>query len=139
MNNIILSGRLTKDPALRQTANNIPVCSFSIACDRGGNQTEQKVVDYFDIIAWRKTGEFVNRYFCKGKPILVRGRLQMRDWQDKDGNKRRSYEIVADEIDFCGGQKFDRNATPTEAPVDIAPGDLVDLGVPMDDELPFEV
>lgn len=136
MNKIFVTGRLTRDPVVRQTGNGIAVCSFSIACDRP-TQGEQKLVDYMDCVAWRKTAEFVHRYFCKGKPILVEGRLQMRDWQDRDGNKRRSYEINVENVEFCGGNKFDRNAA-ADVPADIAPGEIVDLDIPMDDELPFE-
>ena len=97
MNTCVLMGRLTRDPEKRYTANNTPVASFAIAVDRFKEGT-----DFFDITAWRETGEFVSKWFSKGDMICVRGRIQNRDWTDKNGNARRSTEIVADEVSFCG-------------------------------------
>lgn len=100
MNNVILLGRLCRDPEKRYTSNNTPVTSFAIAVDRF-----KEGADFFNCTAWQKTGEFVSTYFTQGDMICVRGRIQNRDWTDKNGNARRSTEIVADEVSFCGGKK----------------------------------
>ena len=96
LNKIFVMGRLTHDPELRRTGSGTPVCSFSIACDRDfKSQSGEKETDFFDVVAWRATGEFVSKYFTKGRMVVVEGRLQVREWQDKEGNKRRSAEINA--------------------------------------------
>ena len=101
LNKISVMGRLTHDPELRRTGSGTPVCSFSIACDRDfKSQTGEKETDFFDVVAWRTTGEFVSKYFTKGRMVVVEGRLQIREWQDKEGNKRRSAEINADNVYF---------------------------------------
>lgn len=101
LNKIIVMGRLTHDPELRRTGSGTPVCSFSIVCDRDfKSQTGEKETDFFDVVAWRTTGEFVSKYFTKGRMVVVEGRLQIREWQDKEGNKRRSAEINADNVYF---------------------------------------
>ena len=109
LNHIVLMGRLTGDPELRRTGSGIPVASFSLAVDRdfGSNrETGEKETDFIDIVAWRSTAEFVSKYFTKGRMAVVSGRLQIRSWQDKDGNKRRSAEVVADNVYF-GDSKRD--------------------------------
>ena len=109
LNHIVLMGRLTRDPELRRTSAGIAVTSFRIAVDRdfGGNrETGEKETDYIDVVAWRQTGEFVNKYFSKGRMVVVSGRLQMRSWNDKDGNKRTTAEVVADNVYF-GDSKRD--------------------------------
>ena len=102
LNEIILMGRLTRDPELRYTASNTPVASFSLAVDRDFKPKEggEKETDFIDCVAWRQTGEFVSKYFQKGSMAVVTGRLQIRDWQDKEGNKRRSAEVVVDNVYF---------------------------------------
>ena len=101
LNKIFVMGRLTHDPELRRTGSGTPVCSFSIACDRDfKSQSGEKETDFFDVVAWRTTGEFVSKYFTKGRMAVVEGRLQIREWQDKEGNKRRSAEINADNVYF---------------------------------------
>jgi len=107
MNQITLMGRLTRDPELRHTQNNTPVASFSLAVDRGYTPKDggERQTDFIDIVAWRQTGEFVSRYFVKGQMALVTGRLQLRDWTDKDGNKRRTAEVVADNVYFTESKK----------------------------------
>ena len=101
LNKIIVMGRLTHDPELRRTGSGTPVCSFSIACDRDfKSQSGEKETDFFDVVAWRATGEFVSKYFAKGRMVVVEGRLQIREWQDKEGNKRRSAEVIADNVYF---------------------------------------
>ena len=107
LNHIVLMGRLTRDPELRYTQSQIPVASFRIAVDRDFGRGEDRQTDFIDVVAWRSTGEFVNKYFHKGSMIVVSGRLQMRDWQDKDGNRRTSAEVVADNVYFGESAKRD--------------------------------
>ena len=102
LNHIVIMGRLTRDPELRYTQSQTPVVSFSVAVDRdfGGRDGGEKQTDFIDCVAWRSTAEFVSKYFRKGSMVVVSGRLQIRDWQDRDGNKRRSAEVVADNVYF---------------------------------------
>lgn len=102
LNHIVIMGRLTRDPELRRTQGGTPVSSFSLAVDRDfkDKSTGERATDFIDVVAWRSTGEFVSRYFTKGRMAVVDGRLQIRDWTDKDGNKRRSAEVVADNVYF---------------------------------------
>ena len=102
LNHITLMGRLTRDPELRYTQSQVPVASFTLAVDRdfGGRDGGDRQTDFIDIVAWRNTGEFVSKYFTKGSMAVVSGRLQIRDWTDRDGNKRRSAEVVADNVYF---------------------------------------
>ena len=112
LNRIILMGRLTRDPELRTTGSNIAVCSFSLACDRDFKSDKgEKETDFFDVVAWRGTAEFVNKYFTKGRMAIVEGRLQIRDWVDKDNNKRRTAEIVAESVYF-GDSRPESQSTP---------------------------
>ena len=106
LNKIILMGRLTRDPELRRTGNGTAVTSFSLAVDRDfKNQAGEKETDFIDIVAWRNTAEFVSRYFTKGRMAVVEGRLQIRDWTDRDGGKRRSAEVIADNVYFGDSKK----------------------------------
>ena len=107
LNHIVIMGRLTRDPELRRTGSGIAVASFSVAVDRdfGKNENGEKETDFIDCVAWRQTGEFVSKYFTKGSMIVVSGRLQIRGWTDKDGNKRRTAEVVADNVYFGGGKR----------------------------------
>lgn len=101
LNRIVLMGRLTRDPELRKTQTDTSVCSFSLAVDRDYKKDgEKKETDFIDIVAWRATAEFVSKFFTKGRMAVVEGRLQIRDWTDKEGNKRRSAEINADNVYF---------------------------------------
>ena len=102
LNHITIMGRLTRDPELRRTGSGIAVASFTLAVDRdfGKNENGEKETDFIDCVAWRQTGEFVSKYFAKGSMIVVSGRLQIRSWNDKDGNKRRTAEVVADNVYF---------------------------------------
>ena len=102
LNHITIMGRLTRDPELRRTGSGIAVASFTVAVDRdfGGRDGGEKETDFIDCVAWRQTGEFVSKYFTKGRMIVVSGRLQIRSWNDKDGNKRRTAEVVADNCYF---------------------------------------
>ena len=102
LNHIVIMGRLTRDPELRRTGSGIAVASFTVAVDRdfSGRDGGEKETDFIDCVAWRSTGEFVSKYFNKGSMIVVSGRLQIRSWTDKEGNKRRTAEVVADNVYF---------------------------------------
>ena len=108
LNHIVIMGRLTRDPELRRTGSGIAVASCSLAVDRdfGNRESGERETDFIDCVAWRQTGEFVSKYFAKGRMAVVSGRLQIRTWTDKDGNKRRSAEVVADNVYF-GDSKRD--------------------------------
>ena len=107
LNRIIVMGRMTRDPELRRTNSGTAVASFAVAVDRDfKSQSGEKETDFIDVVAWRNTAEFVSKYFSKGRMAVVEGRLQLRDWTDKDGNKRRTAEIVADSVYF-GDSKRD--------------------------------
>ena len=108
LNHITIMGRLTRDPELRRTGSGVAVASFTVAVDRdfGGRDGGEKETDFIDCVAWRQTGEFVSKYFTKGRMIVVSGRLQIRNWTDNDGNKRRTAEVVADNCYF-GDSKRD--------------------------------
>lgn len=114
LNKCLIMGRLTADPSLRRTQSGTPVASFTLAVDRDfkDKQTGEKTTDFIPVVAWRQTGEFVSKYFSKGRMAVVEGRLQMRDWTDKDGNKRRTAEVVADSVYF-GDSKRDGDSTTT--------------------------
>ena len=111
LNNIVIMGRLTRDPELRRTSSGVSVASFTLACERDfAAQGETRETDFIDIVAWRYTAECVEKYFSKGQMAIVTGRLQIRNWEDKEGNKRRSAEILADHVYF-GESKKDRAET----------------------------
>lgn len=106
LNNTTLMGRITKDIELRRTDSGVAVASFSIACERDFKaQNGEKATDFFDIVAWRNTAEFIHKYFGKGRMIVVQGRLQSRSWKDKDGNNRKTVEVVADNAYFGDSKK----------------------------------
>lgn len=108
LNNIVIMGRLTRDPELRRTSSGVAVASFTLACERDfAAQGETRETDFIDIVSWRYTAEFVDKYFSKGQMAVVTGRLQIRNWEDKEGNKRRSAEILADHVYF-GEAKRDK-------------------------------
>lgn len=115
LNKIILMGRLTRDPELRRTQSGTAVTSFSLAVDRDYKaQDGERETDFIDIVAWRSTAEFVSKYFTKGRMAVLEGRLQVRDWTDKDGNKRRSTEVLADSVYF-GDSKRSESDTQADA------------------------
>lgn len=145
MNKVILMGRLTRDPEMRQTSGNIPVCSFSVAVDRRfkGQDGERKA-DFINVVAWRQQAEFVSRYFTKGKGIAVVGSIQTRSWEDQQGQKRYQTEVIADEIYFVPGEtkrqesgggyeapptKF---AAPSQSDDDFLSGDDGEMSLPFD-------
>ena len=109
LNHITIMGRLTRDPELRYTQSQTPVASFSLAVDRdfGSRDGGEKQTDFIDCVAWRSTAEFVNKYFQKGSMAVVSGRLQIRDWTDREGGKRRSAEVVVDNIYFGESRRRD--------------------------------
>ncbi|MBR4192843.1 MAG: single-stranded DNA-binding protein [Oscillospiraceae bacterium] len=112
LNHIVLMGRLVRDPELRRTQAGVPVASFRIAVDRdfGNRETGEREADFIDVVAWRQTGEFVSKYFAKGRMAVVSGRLQIRNWTDNQGNKRSSAEVVADNVYF-GDSKRDNEGS----------------------------
>lgn len=109
LNHITIMGRLTRNPELRRTGSGVAVTSFTLAVDRdfSGKDSGEKETDFIDCVAWRSTGEFVDKYFQKGSMAVASGRLQIRSWTDKDGNKRRSAEVVADNVYFGDSKKTD--------------------------------
>lgn len=133
LNRIIIMGRLIRDPELRRTQNGTAVASFSLACERDfKDENGDREVDFIDCVAWRKTAELVSEYFTKGRMAAVSGRLQIRGWTDKDGNRRRTAEILVDNIYF-GDSKPQAEGTVTEA-TGAEPYSEIDED---DDQLPF--
>ena len=113
LNHITIMGRLVRDPELRRTGSGIAVASFTVAVDRdfGGRDGGEKETDFIDCVAWRQTGDFVSKYFTKGRMIVVSGRLQIRSWTDNDGNKRRTAEVVADNCYFGDSKRDEGGAS----------------------------
>ena len=143
LNHIVIMGRLTRDPDLRYTQSQLPVVSFTLAVDRdfSGKDGGEKQTDFIDCVAWRSTAEFISKYFAKGSMAAVSGRLQLRDWTDREGSKRRSAEVIVDNIYF-GRSKKDNPAASQSAPQQShsAPAYEQSRFVEMDDgdeELPF--
>lgn len=145
LNVAALNGRLVADPELKTTQTGLSVCSFRIAVDRSYSKGQERQADFIDIVTWRQTAEFVSKYFRKGQLVAVQGSIQTRTWQDKDGNKRYSVEVVADQVHFAE-RKQDSSGSGHAAPArfenEPAPayqsgdtGDFVE--VPGDDDLPF--
>ena len=118
LNHIVIMGRLTRDPELRYTQSQSPVAAFRVAVDRDFGRGEERQTDFIDCVAWRSTGEFVSKYFQKGSMAVVSGRLQMRDWTDKDGNKRTSAEVVADNVYFGESKRRDGDPRDSYGPRD---------------------
>ena len=114
LNCAVVMGRLTADPEVRQTPSGVSVCRFTVAVDRSyTKQGEEKQTDFIDILAWRGTAEFVGKYFQKGSMIAVKGEIQTGSYE-KDGIKRRTFEIIADNVSFCGGKNENNNANNTQ-------------------------
>lgn len=141
-NKVILIGNMCADPELKQTANGVPVTSFSIGVQRrfSKSQDSAQQTDFINIVAWRQTAEFVAKYFTKGRAILVCGSLQTRSWTDQNGQKRYATEVVADEVSFVdkkqdGAGAGGMNAAP--APYSASPGDVAFQEMSADDDLPF--
>ena len=141
LNKIIIMGRLTRDPELRRTGSGTAVTSFSLACDRDfKSQSGDKETDFIEVVAWKNTAEFASKYFSKGRMAVVEGRLQVRDWTDKAGNKRTTAEVVADNVYFADSKRSESNDNQKEN-FNALSGRLSDDFVPAlnDDtsELPF--
>ena len=115
LNHIVLMGRITRDPELRRTGSGVAVTSFTIAVDRdfSSKDSGEKETDFIDCVAWRQTGEFVSKYFTKGRMAVVSGRLQIRSWTDKDGNKRRSAEVLVDNCYFGDSKNSTQSSEPS--------------------------
>ena len=119
LNHITIMGRMTRDPELRKTGSGVSVASFTLAVDRDYNPKDgaEKEVDFIDCVAWRGAGDFVSKYFTKGSMAIVTGRLQIRNWTDKDNNKRRSAEVVADSVYFGDSKKSEQGNSTYQAPI----------------------
>ena len=140
LNKIIIMGRLTRDPELRRTGSGTAVTSFSLACDRDfKSQSGEKETDFIEVVAWKNTAEFVSKYFSKGRMAVVEGRLQIRDWTDKAGNKRTRAEVVADNVYFADSKRSESDDNQKEN-FNALSGRVSDDFVPAseeDGELPF--
>lgn len=135
LNHVVIMGRLTKDPELRRTDSGIAVTSFTVAVDRDiANKDGERETDFFDCVAWRGTGEFVAKHFRKGQMIVVDGRLQVRRWKDKDDSKRRTTEIVADNIYFGDSKK---DSPSNEQPKEDYSANNFNMLEDEDSQLPF--
>lgn len=140
LNVVAIMGRLAADPQMRQTQSGKSVASFRIACDRGRKDANgQNQTDWLDVVAWDKTADFVSRYFPKGSMVAVTGRLQSRNYQDKNGNNRTAIEIVANQVSFCGEKKQEKSfQQANENALNFAQGGNDDFAPVEDaDDLPF--
>lgn len=140
LNKVVIMGRLTKDPELRRTGSGTAVTSFSLACDRDfKSQSGDKETDFIEVVAWKNTAEFVSKYFGKGRMAVVDGRLQIRDWTDKAGNRRTTAEVVADNVYFADSKRSESNDNQKEN-FNALSGRVSDDFVPIseeDGEIPF--
>ena len=132
LNVVAIMGRLTKDPELRYTPNNVAVLSFTVACNRSYSKAgEERKADFIDVVAWRSTAEFISKYFSKGNQIAVQGSIQTRTYKDRDGGSRKAVEIVADNVHFVDSKK-QQDTTPEPSDSDMPDGyaEVEDLDVP---------
>lgn len=136
MNIIILKGRLTKNPEIKQTASGVSVCTFSIAVNRKFKSDE---ADFINCTAWRQAAEFISKYFKKGQEICINGSLQVRKWQDNDGNTRYATDVVVENAEFCGSKKENQtNAIEGDDTTSLDVNDtLFEVSDVSEDELPF--
>lgn len=140
LNHIVIMGRFTRDPELRRTATGVAATNFSVAVERDfKSDGGAKETDFIDCVAWRQTGEFVSKYFKRGSMIVVSGRLQIRSWTDKDGNKRRSAEVVADSCYFGETKKTESESNEFSGYIPSKPVPASDFSVldGPDEQLPF--
>ena len=139
LNDVAIMGRLTRDPELRKTSSGISVASFTLAVERDytSQNSSERETDFIDCVAWRQTGEFVSKYFQKGAMAVIRGKIQTRNWTDKDGNKRRSVEIRAETVYFGSSKKSTGNASSEHSNT---PQDDMNSsgGYPVDDGYPID-
>ena len=134
LNTICLVGRVVHDPEIKHTPTGNAVTTFAVAVERNrSGQDGQKIVDYIDVVAWRKTAEFISKYFRKGSWIAVNGSLQTRTYEDRNGNKRKVYEVLADNVHFCGG----KSETNTSDPLDRLSGFDVYSEEDDEEDVPF--
>src|SRR3954447_4287927 len=146
INRVVLTGNLTRDPELRNTPSGTPVCSLRIACNTRRKDSSGEWVDkpnYFDVTVWGAQGENCATYLSKGRPVAVDGRLEWREWEDKDGNKRQSVDIIADSVQFLGSRDDGGNGSRCTRQSDV-PADTADFDKPapvgggaQDDDIPF--
>lgn len=147
LNSVIMMGRLTADPELRHTPNNVAVTSFTIAVDRTfAKAGTERQTDFFDVVAWNKSAEFVSRYFRKGQLVAVQGRMETRSYEDKNGVKRKVYEIIAENVHFAepkrdsaGGAapaRYEEPSQPAASFSNTGAGDFAEI-TDTDDDLPF--
>ena len=143
LNVVVLSGRLTQDPELKTPPNGISVCSFSIAVERRFRSGEERQSDFINIVTWRSSAEFVSKYFKKGQMIAIRGSIQTRRYQDKDGNNRTAFEVVADDVQFADFARREGDSAPAAAPAatpasysNASAGDFTSID-DVDEDLPF--
>ena len=134
INNAVIMGRIVADPELRTTASGTSVTSFTVAVDRKFSK-EEKQTDFLDIVAWKNTAEFVCKYFSKGSMIAVQGNIQTRLFEDKNGNKRKAVEIVAENVSFCGSKSDNANTTSEPAYVPVTDNEFREI--PDHPDLPF--
>ena len=136
----VLTGRLTADAELKTTPNGVSVCTFDIAVDRRCKQGEERQADFIKIVAWRSTAEFVSKHFKKGSMIGIEGSIQTRKYQDKNGNNRTAFEVVANEVQFVESKKTETDNVPESDPLqDVGErlNNFTDMGAVGDDDLPF--
>lgn len=136
-NLVVLTGRLTADPELKTTANGISVTTFSIAVDRRYRSGEERQTDFINIVAWRQSAEFITKYFQKGSLIGIEGSIQTRRYQDKNGNNRTAFEVVANNVQFVESKRDSAPSAETASFSNADVNDFADLGDASDDDLPF--
>ncbi|MBA2765150.1 MAG: single-stranded DNA-binding protein [Thermoleophilaceae bacterium] len=144
INRVVMTGNLTRDPELRSTGGGTPVCSLRIACNTRRKDSSGEWVDkpnYFDVTVWGSQGENCATYLAKGRPVAVDGRLEWREWEDRDGNKRQSVDIIADSVQFLGSREGGENGarfTPqSDVPADQSDFQAAPAGPGTDDDIPF--
>ncbi len=144
INRVVMTGNLTRDPELRSTGGGTPVCSLRIACNTRRKDASGEWVDkpnYFDVTVWGSQGENCATYLAKGRPVAVDGRLEWREWEDRDGNKRQSVDIIADSVQFLGSREGGENGarfTPqSDVPADQSDFQAAPAGPGTDDDIPF--
>ena len=137
LNRAILMGRLTKDPELRKTQNNVSVTTFTLAVDRNYQaDKDNKQTDFINIVAWRHTADFVEKYFTKGQLVAVEGSIQTRNYQDKEGNNRTAFEVVADQVYFAEGRRSIQPEVQNNIAKESFPADISDFAE-LDEDCPF--
>lgn len=138
LNRIFIMGRMVRDPELRSTSTGTPVASFTLAVDRDFKPKDgEKATDFIDCVAWRSTAEFVSKYFAKGRMAIVEGSLQIREWTDKEGNKRRTAEVIADQVRFGDSKKEETGGFGDTYDAQPVSGGFSEIADADGDDLPF--